>query len=181
MPIAPEYFHKHIPVLFFLLLVTLLAPQPLNAEGESREKTYGQFALILPGEWDGDEQTGFISDNPEEYMLTLTRRDEKEDKISGQVSVYLLPNKPGKNSRESAEVLAESQGEASEPAREGIFWTFTGEPRSAVIKGKAKTMVNADKDNLLIIIAHNPEDTDVGAITSSLRGVTPRARQMLGK
>lgn len=158
-----------------LLILCLAAP------AQGRYKEFGQFAVDLPPGWDGDEQTGFISDNPEEYMLILGRKDADMDKFTAQISIYLLPNKPGKNAEQSAQILAESQGEATEPAQRGNFWQFEGEPRGNVLKGRALTMVNANKERLLIIIAQDPERGEAAEIVASLRGSTPKARELLGR
>lgn len=150
---------------------------PAN-EAETRE--FSQFSVQLPAGWDGDEQTGFISDNPEEYQLTLGKKDEEGERFLAQVSIFLLPNKPGANARDAASTLAEAQGESTEPVKEGNFWTFTGEPRSRTVKGMAKTLVSTTPENLLIIIAQDPLQLGSDTILKSLKGMTPRAKTLLG-
>lgn len=148
---------------------------------ESRTVQFSRFSVELPAGWDGDEQTGFISDNPEEYSLTLGHKDQSGDNFISQVTIYLLPNKPGVNAREAAKKLTEAQGDSTEPVQDGIFWSFRGEPRSRTIKGMATTFVNADPDTLLIIIAQDPENMGAEALIDSLRGLTPKAKQLLGR
>lgn len=166
---------KYIPLLL-LILISMPA-----WGGENRTVTFSEFSAELPEEWDGDEQTGFVSDNPAEYSLTLGRKDESGDNFAAQITIYLLPNKPGVSAREAAMRLTESQGDATEPKQQGNFWVFTGEPRSRTVKGQATTMVNATPDDLLIIIAQDTRNMGAADIIESLRGLTPRARAILGR
>lgn len=171
------YFRK-----IFLLAALVLFWAPLAmAATETRHVEFAHFAVDLPAEWDGDEQTGFISDKPDEYALTLGRKDEKGDNFVAQISIYLLPNKPGANSRDAARKLAEAQGEATEPVQNGNMWQFTGEPRSNTVKGMATTMVNTTPERMLIIIAQDPQNLGSEDIVKSLTGVSPQAREMLGR
>jgi len=167
-------------VFAFFALFTLLAVAAFAVE-PTRHAAFTHFAVDLPPEWDGDEQTGFISDSSDEYVLTLGRKDGKGDKFLAQVSIYLLPNKPGATAEAAARTLAEAQGYASEPVKSGNFWQFTGEPRSRTIRGMATTMVNTTPERMLIIIAHDPQNLGAARIVESLSGVTPQAREMLGR
>lgn len=163
----------------WVLLLCLACPALAQMESQRRE--FSQFSVELPPGWDGDEQTGFISDNPEEYLLTLGRKDEKGDSFIAQVSIYLLPNKPGATPEAAARRLAEAQGDASEPVKNGNFWQFTGEPRSRTIRGMATTMVNTVQERMLIIIAQDSQGLGAARIVDSLAGMTPQAREMLGR
>lgn len=150
------------------------------AEAE-RKAEYSHFSLLLPPGWAGDEQTGFVSDNPEEYALTLGIKDEGGDHFLAQISIYLLPNKPGADSETAAKTLAEAQGDATPPVEVGNFWQFEGEPRSRTIKGKGITRVKATPENLLIIIAQDPQNLGAEQILASLKGESDKAKQMLGE
>lgn len=162
-----------------LLLLAILAFLPSPGLAETR--TFARFEAELPEGWDGDEQTGFLSDDGKEYNLAISKKDEAAEKILSHVGIYLLPNRPGLDARESALKLAESQGEPSEPAREGLFWKFTGEPRSSAVKGRAETWVNADKDNLLVIMVVNPEEPGAKEVFASLKGLDKESRALLGR
>lgn len=163
------------------LILSLLLLFVLGIPAFAAETEFGQFAVDLPPGWDGEEQRGFVSDNDKEYALTLGRKDDAGDNFLSQVTIFLLPNKPGADARAAARTLAESQGNASEPEQDGVFWRFTGEPRSRTIKGMGTTMVNADQDYLLIIIAQDEHNLGAGAIISSLRGLSPEAKKLLGR
>lgn len=167
---------------FLCALFCLLSHLPLSAaENAPQKRDFAHFSVILPPGWDGDEQIGFISDDKEEYMLAMTKKDADGDKIEAQVSVFLLPNKPGKNARESALALTEAQGDSTEPIQEGNFWIFRGEPRGNAVKGKAITRVNANAEKLLIIISQDPNEKEAAEIFQSLAGLSPEAREMLGR
>lgn len=161
------------------LLLLLLCLFPLHAH--AGEAQFSQFSMLLPEGWDGEEQTGFISDNPEEYTLTLGKKDAAGDKFLAQLTIYLLPNKPGTNAETAAKTLAEAQVDTTPPRQNGNFWQFTGEPRTRTIRGMATTMVNATPENLLIIIAQDPEQLGSEQILSTLKGETDRARKLLGR
>lgn len=164
-----------------LLAIFLLSGLPHAAMGaEGGELTaFTHFSLVLPPQWSGEEQRGFISDNPGEYVLTLGRR--AGDEFLAQVSIYLLPNKPGATAGAAARILTQSQGEATEPVQEGDFWVFWEQPRTNVVKGRPRTMVNADSQNLLIIIAQDEGNLGASEIIRSLRGRTGEARRLLGR
>lgn len=152
-----------------------------EAENDAKEREFTHFSVLLPSGWDGEEQTAFISDNPEEYLLVLGKKDNEGEKFLAQVSIYLLPNKPGASAEEAARTLAQAQADASEPEKEGQMWTFTGEPRSNMVKGMAKTLVNTDKEKMLIIIAQDPEKLGADSILASLHGLSGKARELLGR
>lgn len=164
--------------LFFLFA---FLPVSLAAQAADSERSFSQFIVTLPPGWDGDEQSGFVSDDSEEYALTLGKKDAEGDSFVAQVTIYLLPNKPGADAKSAAEKLTEAQGDATKPVKEGNFWVFSGEPRSRAVKGMAKTLVNADKDDLLIIIAQDPQHQGAEQILASLKGNTPKAKKMLGQ
>lgn len=164
-----------------LLLCVLFFHGMAMAEETEQRREFTHFSLVLPPGWDGEEQKAFISDNPDEYLLVLGKKDSGEERFLAQVSIYLLPNRPGAAAEDAALTLAMAQADASKPLKEGSMWTFTGEPRSNVVKGRAKTLVNTDKDNMLIIIAQDPENLGADAILDSLSGNSGKARELLGR
>lgn len=161
-------------ILFFFCIPTV------GFAVDAIHRAFSQFSVDLPPGWDGEEQSGFISDNKDEYLLTLGKKDDKGDNFIAQVSIYLLPNKPGVDSATAAKTLAEAQGEASVPIQKGNFQVFTGEPRTRALKGMATTMVNASPQWLLIIIAQDPQACGSEQIIASLTGETAEAKTMLG-
>lgn len=167
--------------LFFWLAVCLFLFSPPALAENGERAVFKRFSLVLPPGWEGEEQTGFISDDPEEYLLVIGKKDEEGERFLAQASIYLLPNKPEASPESAAQKLAEAQSDASAPVKEGALWTFTGEPRSNIVKGKAKTLVNASKDKLLIIIVQDPENLGGEAVLASLSGESPEARELLGK
>lgn len=163
-----------------LTLAAFLLPSlAVAAVEQNRQQEFAHFSLDLPPGWDGDEQKGFISDDPAEYLLTLGHKDDEGDNFIAQVSIYLLPNKQGVNAKTAAQTLAEAQGDATEPEQDGPFWRFMGEPRTRTIKGRATTYVNANAELMLIIIAQDPQNLGAGKIVSSLKGITPEAIKLL--
>lgn len=165
--------------IFCVFFLALACPAICAAGGQTRD--FSEFSLVLPEGWDGEEQKGFVSDDPAEYLLTLGKKDEKEDSFEAQVSIFLLPNKQGASAKDAAAILAEAQGESSAPVLENGLYVFTGEPRSNVVKGMAKTLVNATPEKMLIIIAQDPKQLGSGQILESLRGLTDYSRQLLGR
>ncbi len=151
------------------------------AEETEQRRDFTHFSLILPPGWDGEEQKAFITDDPGEYLLVLGKKDSRGERFLAQVSIYLLPNRPGAAAEEAALTLAQAQADASAPLKEGNLWSFTGEPRSNVVKGRAKTLVNTDKDKMLIIIAQDPEKLGAETILDSLQGNSGKARELLGR
>ncbi len=155
--------------LVSILAIAGCASRAFGAENTPEMREFSQFAMLLPSGWDGDEQTGFISDDPGEYQITLGRKDDNGDNFLAQVSIFLLPNKPGINSRQAVEKLREAQGDATEAREEDGF------------KGRARTMVRATPENLLIIMAQDPQNLGSDEIMRSLHGISPTARQLLGR
>lgn len=174
-----ELKYKSILLLLFLQIFIIDLSYTCAEAGE--ERTFRQFSLILPDGWDGEEQTGFISDNPEEYLLVLGKKDAEAERFLAQISIYLLPNRPGVDAKSAAKTLAQSQGDTSPPVLEGNMWTFTGEPRTNVIKGMAKTMVNTNKEKMLIIIAQDPDELGAAEIITSIKGIGQDAKTLLGR
>lgn len=170
---------------FLLTLCALFYAAPLTAASENadnlRQVKFSQFSVELPQGWDGEEQSGFVSNNPEEYALTLGQMDEAKENFVAQITIYLLPNKPGVNSEKAAQTLAESQSDVTPPIKKGEFWQFRGEPRSRTIKGMATTMVRADPKDMLIIISQGLDEKGAAEIIESLRGETERSQRMLGR
>lgn len=148
---------------------------------EGREQQFARFAATLPEGWSGEEKIGFVSDNPDEYMLTIGKMDPADDEIAAQISVYLLPNKDGVAPREMARRLAEAQGGADEPREIDGLWTFAGEPRTNIIKGRATTYANAAGGKMLVVIVQDPENLGADAIFASLRGLDPETVRLLGR
>lgn len=146
---------------------------------EAGRHTFRYFSVNLPYGWTGDEQTGFVGDDPATWMLTLAKKEG--DSFLAQISIYFLPNKPGVNSEEAASRLAEAQANTTAPAPQGNFMVFEGEPRTRVVKGRARTMVCATPAHLLIIIAQEPQQLEAGQIIESMKGETDEARAMLGR
>lgn len=178
-----KYFKRTFLVLWLMGLILLppgsgLAEDPADTEGRAA-KNYSHFSLILPPDWDGEEQQGFVSDDPAEYILTLGKKDDAGDNFLAQLSIYILPNRPGASPRQAAQTLAEAQGDASEPVLIDGLWTFTGIPRSNVIKGQATTYVNTNRERMLIIIAQDPQNLGTREILASLRPLSPEARELL--
>lgn len=171
---------KFFSTIIMLLFMTVAISANILA-ADSRQVKFSQFSLILPPEWDGEEQTGFVTNNPDEYSLTLGRKDAEGDNFAAQVTIYLLPNRPGMDSRTAANTLTEAQGDATEPALIDNFWVFEGEPRNRTLKGRAITRVNTDKDFMLIIISQDPENLGASDIVASLKGESPVAAKLLGR
>lgn len=162
---------------FFILLCAL----PAVCAAAQQNGNFSQFQVDLPARWTGEEQIGFISDNPDEYMLSLVRTDESGEKPVAHISIYLLPNRPGADAQRAAEILSEAQADASIPVQEGNFWSFEGVPRSEILNCRGTTWVNTSPETMLIIIAQDPEIGESTQIINSLRAITPEARQLLGR
>lgn len=165
-------------ILFWALPLSGTLALGSDIAGSARQ--FSRFEIFLPPGWDGDEQSGFISDNREEYMINVAKKDQEGDRYLAQVSIYILPNTGANSSEQAAKVLAEAQADSTEPVQEGIFWTFSGEPRTNIVHGRARTLVRALPEKMLIIIAQDAEGHDSAAIISSLKGLTPDARELLG-
>lgn len=145
------------------------------------EKVFSEFAVTLPEGWSGEERKDFLGKKGNEYMLVLGVLDEGQEKFLAQTSIYFLPNINKENARDFAAKMAEAQGGSSELSKDGNFWTFTGEPRTQTVTGRAKTMVAADLENLLIIISQDPENLGADKVVQSLRGMTDAVRKLLGR
>ncbi|MBO4369419.1 MAG: hypothetical protein J5803_04905, partial [Desulfovibrio sp.] len=94
---------RHIVVFSCIIFLSLLSVSVAS------ERTFSEFSITLPEGWDGQERSGFISQNRDEYMLVLGKKDPKEEHYLAHISLFLLPNKPGKDAHESAKVLAAQQ------------------------------------------------------------------------
>ncbi|MGE9985912.1 protoporphyrinogen oxidase [Desulfovibrio sp. SGI.169] len=160
-----------------LLLLLLCCAIPAQAA----QRSFTQFSADLPDGWDGQERTAFSTGSQDEYMLVLGKQDQERERFLAQISIYLLPNTPKSTAEGFARSMTELQGDATEPRREGHFWTFSGVPRNQTVKGQAVTRVAATPEWLLIIIAQDPEQMGADKIVDSLRGVTPEARAILGR
>lgn len=145
------------------------------------EQVFSEFAATLPDGWSGEERKDFLGKKGDEYMLVLGVLDEGQEKFLAQTSIYFLPNINKENARDFAVKMAEAQGGASELSEDGNFWVFTGEPRTQTVTGRAKTMVAADPEYLLIIISQDPENLGADKVIQSLRGTTEAARKLLGR
>ena len=173
MPLAP---------LLCPLSFLALSPAPALAGGAAPQKVeFSRFSAVLPEGWEGEERRGFVSDNPDECLLALGKKDPAGDEILAQISVYLLPNKNGVAPEEAARQLAEAQGGSDKPVQEGPLWHFTGEPRSRLLQGRASTYANASKKTMLVVVIQDPRGLGAESVWESLRGLDPEARELLGR
>ena len=163
-------------ILLFLFIGLIICPaEPASA----RTTTYTHFGADLPDGWDGEENTGFAGEKDNEYMLVFKIHDEEGENIRGVVSVFLLP--PLSDSVENiAAKLAAMQNNSTKPQQEGRFWTFSGEPRTQ-FKASAITRVSATQGHILVIIVQDPGQLGGERLVDSLRGLTPEAREALGR
>ncbi|ATD80714.1 MULTISPECIES: hypothetical protein [Desulfovibrio] len=173
---------------FLLLLICALsmgsaahAGQPAPDVNGAEVRDFTRFSAALPAGWDGEERTGFHSGKAEECMLILGVKDQAGENYQGLVSIFVLPNDKQTTSESFARELTRFQADATEPAQEGRFWVFTGEPRSQAFKAPALTKVHATPEMVLIAIIQDPEGLGGQAVFESLRGLTPQTRQLLGK
>lgn len=162
-------------LISFTIIACLLCP----AIAPAAEVTFSQFAVDLPEGWDGEEKIGFVSENPEEYMLVLLRKDEAGENILAQATIYILPNTRGLGARELASQMSEQQADTSELVQESCFWTFTGEPRSTTLKGQALNKVSTSDGKMLIMIAQDSRNLGANDVLASLRGLNPVASNLL--
>lgn len=146
---------------------------------EMEKRGFRHFTVELPEGWQGEEQSGFVGNDPDTWLLTLAKK--AGDSFIAQVSIYLLPNKPGVTTAEAAARLAEAQGDPTTPAADGNFMIFEGEPRTRAVKGRATTRVCATPAHLLIVIAQDPQRLGSEQIIESLKGETDEAKAMLGR
>ena len=159
-----------LTVLFLCLFATVIYAE---------ERTFQEFSFNLLDGWDGSERIGFSTQDRNEYMLILGKKDEAGESYLATINIFFLPNKPNKNAHDSAISLAEHQAEPSEISQEGVFYTFTGDPRDNILKGRAKTYVAANKDNLLIIIIKDPLGNDAQTVFKSMQPISNRAKEIL--
>lgn len=186
-----------LPVVLLCLLMGLPGPSAAQARKQVQEavpeaataadaaapseRHFSRFAASLPPGWDGEERSGFSSGDREEYMLILGVQDAAGERFLAQVSVFALPNAKGSSAEDFARQMAELQGDATPPRREGRFQVFSGEPRTQALRGRATTMVTATPERLLIIIVQDPEGLGGEQVAASLRGLTPEMRDLLGR
>ena len=163
-------------LLFTTLLVLCLAA---SAQAETRAFTL--FSADLPQGWDGEENMGFKSGNPNECMLILGLANAKRDGYDALVSIFVLPNDQKEDSASVANKLAPLQANASTPRPQGHFWTFNGEPRSQTFPAPGVTKVSATPDKVLIAIVQDPDQRGAEAVFASLKGLTPEAVKLLGQ
>ena len=163
-------------LLFTTLLVFCLA---VSAQAETRAFTL--FSADLPQGWDGEENMGFKSGNPNECMLILGLANAKRDGYDALVSIFVLPNDQKEDSASVANKLAPLQANASTPRPQGHFWTFNGEPRSQTFPAPGVTKVSATPDKVLIAIVQDPDQRGAEAVFASLKGLTPEAVKLLGQ
>ena len=163
-------------LLFTTLLVLCLA---VSAQAETRAFTL--FSADLPQGWDGEENMGFKSGNPNECMLILGLANAKRDGYDALVSIFVLPNDQKEDSASVANKLAPLQANASTPRPQGHFWTFNGEPRSQTFPAPGVTKVSATPDKVLIAIVQDPDQRGAEAVFGSHKGLTPEAAKLLGQ
>ena len=163
-------------LLFTTLLVLCLA---VSAQAETRAFTL--FSADLPHGWDGEENMGFKSGNPNECMLILGLANAKRDGYDALVSIFVLPNDQKEDSASVANKLAPLQANASTPRAQGHFWTFNGAPRSQTFPAPGVTKVSATPDKVLIAIVQDPDQRGAEAVFASLKGLTPEAAKLLGQ
>jgi hypothetical protein len=160
--------------ILFLLFIGLTSP------AQAQTKTFTHFSADLPDGWEGEENSGFTDGKGNEYMLIFKKHDDTGENIKGVVSLFLLSPLPD-SPAEIAGKLASMQENSTTPYQDGNFWTFTGEPRTQGFKSSAVTRVNATPKHVLIIIVQDPEQLGGDKVFSSLRGLTPEGKEILGR
>ena len=163
-------------LMFITILVLCLA---VSAQAETRSFTL--FSADLPQGWDGEENMGFKSGNPNECMLILGLANAKRDGYDALVSLFVLPNDQKEDSASVANKLAPLQANSSTPRPQGAFWTFSGEPRSQTFPAPGVTKVSATPDKVFIAIIQDPDQRGAEAVFASLKGLTPDAAKLLGQ
>ena len=163
-------------LMFITILVLCLA---VSAQAETRSFTL--FSADLPQGWDGEENMGFKSGNPNECMLILGLANAKRDGYDALVSLFVLPNDQKEDSASVANKLAPLQANSSTPRPQGAFWTFNGEPRSQTFPAPGVTKVSATPDKVFIAIIQDPNQRGAEAVFASLKGLTPEAAKLLGQ
>ena len=162
--------------MFITILVLCLA---VSAQAETRSFTL--FSADLPLGWDGEENMGFKSGNPNECMLILGLANAKRDGYDALVSLFVRPTDPKEDSASVAYKLAPLQANTSTPRPQGAFWTFNGEPRSQTFPAPGVTKVSATPDKVFIAIIQDPDQRGAEAVFASLKGLTPEAAKLLGQ
>lgn len=142
---------------------------------------YSEISVDLCDLWEGEERTAFITGNRDEYMLTLGKKNPTGDAYIAQISIYILPNKTGATAKNSAVELAKKQDDASIPEQDGLFWKFTGYPKSNIVKGMATTRVAATNEWWCFIISQDSQTNETEKMISTFRGVTERSKSLLGR
>ena len=161
---------------FITLLVLCLA---VTAQAETRSFTL--FSADLPQGWDGEENMGFKSGNPNECMLILGLSNAKRDGYDALISIFVLPNDQKDDSASVANRLAPLQANASTPRPQGPFWTFNGEPRSQIFAVPGVTKVSATPEKVFIAVVQDPDQRGADAVFASLKGLSPEAAKLLGQ
>ena len=161
---------------FITLLVLCLA---VSAQAETRSFTL--FSADLPQGWDGEENMGFKSGNPNECMLILGLSNAKKDGYDALISIFVLPNDQKDDSAAVANKLAPLQANSSTPRPQGPFWTFNGEVRSQIFPAPGVTKVSATADKVFIAIVQDPDQRGAEAVFASLKGLTPDTAKLLGQ
>ncbi|QCC85234.1 protoporphyrinogen oxidase [Desulfovibrio desulfuricans] len=161
------------------LLTLFILCLAVTAQAEPRSFTL--FSADLPQGWDGEENMGFKSGNPDECMLILGLSNEKHDGYDALISIFVLPNEQKDDSAALANKLAPLQANASTPRPQGPFWTFNGEPRSQTFPAPGVTKVNTTSDKVFIAIVQDPQQRGAEAVFASLKGLTPEASKLLSQ
>ena len=163
-----------------LILITL-AVLCLAVTAQAEPRSFTLFSADLPQGWDGEENMGFKSGNPNECMLILGLANAKRDGYDALVSLFVLPNDQKEDSASVANKLAPLQANSSTPRPQGAFWTFNGEPRSQTFPAPGVTKVSATPDKVFIAIIQDPNQRGAEAVFASLKGLTPEAAKLLGQ
>ena len=164
-----------------ILLILIFCVLCLSVTAQAEPRSFTLFSVDLPQGWDGEEKMGFKSGNPDECMLILGLSNEKKDDYAALVSIFVLPNTQNDDSASLANKLAPLQANASQPRPQGQFWTFNGELRSQAFPAPGVTKVSAMEDKVFIAIVQDPDQRGAEAVFSSLKGLTPETRKLLGQ
>lgn len=160
-----------------LVLFLILCAIPAQAE----QRSFSLFSADLPEGWEGGEQLGFKSGNPDEYRLILGHSAASGEGYDALVCIFILPNEQADDSPTLAGKLSQFQANASIPRPWGNFWSFNGEPRSQLFKAPAVTRVRTIPQKVFIAIIQDPEQLGAEKIFSSLKGLTPDTQKLLGQ
>ena len=164
--------------ILFILTFCMLC---LTVTAQAEPRSFTLFSVDLPQGWDGEEKMGFKSGNPEECMLILGLSNEKKDDYAALISIFVLPNPEHEDSASLANKLAPLQANASQPRPQGPFWTFNGGLRSQAFPAPGVTKVSATDDKVFIAIVQDPDQRGAEAVFSSLKGLSPEMRKLLGQ